>query len=306
VAKLAPDAPLVPALEASPDSSGPAVHEAFDWSPPCKVPATYEVQREGHTYRVRLTVALDRSGDELVLSQNDAVVVGQDGEDATRPEVASALALQGALMTWYPPARIGKDGALLGIVDLDGYAQRMAKTLEASTDPQVQKLLARSAFLAAAKMVASQEIQTLWQTSVQLWLGLQMASGTEKTVTFQGQVGDESASWPVVFQHRGAVRGSPGLALLSARETFSGPAADRLFGGALKKMVGQVAPGGAQRAADAAAGMYMEHVYTVAIDPLRARPSRARYENLVRLRGQEQSGTQDVAFDWEHKVGCGD
>ncbi|WP_394848756.1 hypothetical protein LZC95_15030 [Pendulispora brunnea] len=297
------DGPLRPALDAISDGRGGAlIRVHFDWSPPCQVPVVYDVTKQGHAARLRMNVALEKRGSDLVMSMKNMSMIRYDDQDMTRPEVARALAPVTALMAVMPEAIISAKGEFVRVHELDAYVERLADTFERANDPNLVKL-ARVARIPTFKSILEGESRMLWGNWVESWLDVSLRPGTEVKGMTKNVVYGRSLEWPFSVQHRGAVREAPQLSLLSTNEKIKGKAAEALLGSVTANLIAQL--DAAALPADFAAGIAMDRSNTVALDVARARPHHARYE--VKFMAGNVSGTEirDTAFDWSHATGCG-
>jgi len=265
--------PLGPQLEAAPSTGATnPVHVTFDWSPPCRVPALYVVTRQGHTARMRMIVSLGPAAEGFTLALRDMTLLRLDALDATRPDVARALAPTAALMTNMPTARISPAGAFLGARDMDAYATKLATSLAGSPIPELRRV-APMARAPEVQKLMEEDLRALWSSWVETWLAVSLAPGAETITTLPAVAGGRTKSATVLIQNRGAVREAPQLSLLSVHEAIADPKGEALS--------------------------------VVALDAAHDRPYHARYE--VRDDGADAGPAEvhETAFDWAHAVGCG-
>lgn len=184
-------------LRARPADQQPdaGVELRFAWP----VPASARVREQVRTpasafalrYRIRLVEAAD--GDTLLLHTTDVELEHIDGRvpatDADREAVAPALE---ALASAMPTIRVSRDGAFLGVPDLDEWAERAAQVVDRQIeqipegiegrDDAVRVLRARAEMMRSRTMRPALEESAgeRWEAWVACWRGV------------RGKVGDET------------------------------------------------------------------------------------------------------------------
>jgi hypothetical protein len=270
-----------------PPAPAPVVEAAyrFDWSPPCRVPATERMLRKGQNLSLRYVVSVTR------ISDTELKVEMVDVEPPELREVYDA----------FPAVIIGNDGTYVRTESLD---EIIAFTIKDS--PELGKGFDTPELRAQMALKFAEP----WITWVGHWIDWSLAPGERHTIdlTIQGPGGDEIPFQGTV-EHLGI---EDGVARLRYSERMDGEALKKYMAPLLLSM-SDIAPDPAEAEryfSEMKLEGYRESVYEVETSPVNLRPRRSRYD--VRLdasiNGEPFSRDhewREVEFDWAKAEGCG-
>ncbi len=257
----------------------------FDWSPPCRVPATERMRRKGHEFTLSYVISVTR------LDEHELRVELVDIEPVELRETYEA----------FPAVIVGNDGSYVRTESLD---EIIALTIRDS--PQ----LAEGFDTPELRAQMATKFAEPWITWVGHWIDWSLAPGERHTVdlSIQGPGGDEIPFQGTV-EHLGM---EDGFARLRYSERMDGEALKKYMAPLLLSM-SEIAPDPAEAEryfSEMKLEGYRESLYEVETSPATLRPRRSRYD--VRLdasiNGEPFSRDhewREVAFDWANAVGCG-
>jgi hypothetical protein len=296
-----PSPSLRPALEAR-AYAGPKGPLAvrFAWSLPCRVPIV-ETDEEGNQMsRHRAELVVERRGGEVLVRRENVRIELVRGLDASSPGARQAVAFATALAGLAPPFAVSEGGRFAGVRD-DGAAVERALAAVAALGWKLDERAAdglRSPLLRAA---AARHLEETWDGWVGAWVGRPVVAGASATYPNPVALADgSSVEVPLVVTHHGDVAGAPGLALVSIAAVTEGEAMRRMAAVTSADVATQWA-----EAADSLAQITRRETrYTVALDPRRAMPFRARRDETLEAAGRVRRKATDTTFLWDEAKGC--
>ncbi len=276
---------------------------AFDWAPPCRVPAVESILKDGNTLVLRFVFdvrALD--GGEIAIGQVEHLIVSVNGEAVSVADQREHLADLTALLAAIPTFVVGGDGAF---VRMDRLEEIVEKSLQ--HQPPAERARLRTVMLSPeTRALMSEMYGTYWFAWVGAWIDWPVPLGETSTI----DLGDPDVA--AVAEHLGVFDGLPHLRY---SERWTGEAIHAQF-----EPLIQAAIRSADRAevtAESTETMLAEVLkdasrqttFEVQVEPAGLRPHVAVFSSVgefvyrgEHVRNEERRRTE---FDWAHAQGCG-
>lgn len=290
-----------PPLVATANNDGREGPVQFAWTAPCRVPVrhyNYRSDRGGSV--MRMTLDFDTAGAGYRVRLVDFAFETVLGQPADSPELVEEVKrLEAAAAAAMPYFRVSADGEYRGLSDQDEIINFTLAEFGADASEQIADILRSPAM----KQQIEAKAGDYWKSWVEVWDGLDLSPG--ETVSQGRRLPFFGAAFEaeLVITNRGTLEAAPALRLYEARQVIEGPKATRIMLEHLRTLAKQT--GGPVPADDAIQSFRRETTMHVAIDPLGARPHRARYLMVSEVDNKRRIEVTDWEFDWSRSQGCG-
>lgn len=288
---------------------GTAARFRFDWQPPCRVPVTEHIDRDGqravYGYDVVLTATRDpellevRTDHFRPIEVNDLPSNRVGGVGERQMQIALAAAL--------PVLRVARDGAF---VDMLGEQELVERMLEMSgvaegspAASEMRRVLTSPLMMATLRERAGDT----WRGWVGAWVGLTLAPGEALDGVEELPVPGGTLRAPVRYRRDELSSLSAQRARMTRIATLAGPEVEAFLASVL---IGVGRATGRPFTADLVQSARRTTTMTADTDPATLRPDVTSFstETELDVKGEAprtQRQVRGTNFDWAHARGCG-
>lgn len=287
-------------------AEAPAGPFVFDWAPPCRVPVSERVLKNGKAALMSYDVSVrsaEGGGFSVFLEDLEFVELG--GERVTpkmREQLQPILELAKAI----PAFHLSKDGRYAGCEDFGALAERMIQELAMPPERanEFRKTLANPHTRAAIE----QSIGNYWSTWVESWIGWDLAPGASSSNETSVDVVGSPVPARVDREYRSF---EGGHATLHQTTTYDGQRAAAALLGLTRKKAEEL--GASEEASEEVdPSVIRDQKLWIQLDvetrPQSLKPRFTRFERLFEfsLDGEKDSNSElrEVTWHWDRAEGC--